>query len=95
MGALNRRKGGEKWSSYTRYMYNIIVYSVICTYTCNRSLSYLFAFDNDYTGIHVAEGIQTKKRAHAEVHVQDTVSYSLIQECYGSLDNMIIITIVP
>ena len=48
------------------------------------------------TGVHVAEGIQTKRDwAHVEVHVQDTVSYSLIQECYGSLDNMIIITIAP
>ena len=49
------------------------------------------------TGINVEGHFinQTKKGAHAEVHVQDTVSFSLIQECYGSLDNMRIITIAP
>ena len=91
-------------------MYNIIVYTCVlcnmymyCTCTCTSywgstvyELSYLSAFIL-ITGVH-AEGPfinRTKKGAHAEVHVQDTVSYSLIQECYGSLDNMRIITLAP
>lgn len=38
---------------------------------------------------------QSKKGAHAEVHIQDSVSVSLLQDCYGSLGNLRIITLAP
>ena len=48
-------------------------------------------------GVH-AEGPfinRVKKGAHSEAHIQDSVSYSVVQECYGSLANIRIITLAP
>ena len=50
-----------------------------------------------YLGVHVEGPFinRNKKGAHAEVHIQDVISFSLMQKCYGSLDNVRIITLAP
>ncbi len=82
-------------------MYTCVVYNNMHTHIhvhvhvhCTRMSFLIYLLFIIITSVHV-EGPFIKKGAHAEVHVQDTVSYSLIQECYGSLDNMTIITLAP
>ena len=57
-----------------------------------------FLFDCvSFTGVH-AEGPfinRNKKGAHQEAHIQDNVSLSQLQSCYGTLDNIRIITLAP
>lgn len=50
-----------------------------------------------YSGVH-AEGPfinKIKKGAHSEKYIQNEISMSLLQQCYGSLNRLKVITIAP
>ena len=67
----------------------------------NYNIVMFFLFDCvSFTGVH-AEGLfinRNKKDTvytHQEAHIQDTVSLSQLQSCYGTLDNIRMITLAP
>ena len=67
---------------YIRYVY----YIYICLFTYTHSL-----------GVH-AEGPfinNERKGAHDHVHIQSSLSPTAILDCYGSLENVRIITLAP